>query len=62
MMGRKDIKVEYKDKIISAYEAFEIEKITPFDPKSKEGLALTNGTTFMNSILVISFLQEIHCL
>ena len=52
--------VKYNNKIISSREALRFENIIPFDPKSKEGLALTNGTTFMASILCISLKKEIE--
>jgi histidine ammonia-lyase len=36
----------------------EKEHINKFVPKSKEGLALTNGTTFMASILCVALKRQ----
>ena len=60
MMASPNVKVHYKEKIVTAEEAFSAEKLTPFNPKSKEGLALTNGTSFMNAMLCSAFISEIH--
>ncbi len=42
-------KVKYKGEIIEAKEVLEILELTPLHLKSKEGLALINGTQFMSS-------------
>lgn len=57
MMGLPNIKVKYEGSIISAESALRRAGIPFFNPKSKEGLALTNGTTFMASILTIAYLK-----
>ena len=57
MMGEKSVMVKYQGKIMPSNEALDLANIKKFDPKSKEGLALTNGTTFMASILTIAYLK-----
>ncbi len=59
MMG-EDVPVWYKNKTISARKALEITGIQPFEPSSKEGLAVTNGTSFIISMLSIAYLQELN--
>ena len=46
--------------ITDAKDALQKAKIAPFVPLAKEGLAITNGTSFMISMIAIAFLQEIH--
>ena len=43
-----------------AAEALAKAHIAPFEPSAKEGLALTNGTSFMASMLAIAYMQEVH--
>lgn len=43
---------------MSSDRALKLANIQIFEPLSKEGLALTNGTTFMASILAIAYLKE----
>ncbi len=38
------------------------EGIAHMSPVSKEGLALTNGTSFMNSILALCYIREMKAL
>lgn len=57
MMG-EDVPVFYRGAKISAKQALALEGITPFSPKAKEGLALTNGTSFMASMGAIALLRE----
>ncbi|NGX27853.1 MAG: Histidine ammonia-lyase [Candidatus Anoxychlamydiales bacterium] len=59
-MQGDDVKVHFNGKIISAKEALETAKIKPFIPKAKEGLALTNGTSFMSSMLSIAYIKNLH--
>lgn len=54
------VAVHYNGNILSAKEALEIAGIPIFNPKAKEGLALTNGTSFMASMILIALLKEIH--
>ena len=58
MMG-DDVPVWYKDSITSAKKALHQAGIKPFCPKAKEGLAVTNGTSFMISALAIAYLELI---
>ena len=46
MMGDKNTPVSYNGEKMSAYEALQKAGIAPWEPKAKEGLALTNGTHF----------------
>lgn len=62
MMGSKNVPVSYKEQTMSAFDALKQAGLKPFEPKSKEGLALTNGTSFMNAMLCSAFIQEIHML
>jgi len=55
-----DVPVRYKGEIVSAKEALQLENIPPFEPSSKEGLALTNGTPFMTSMLAIAYIREVR--
>ena len=55
-----EVEVVYKNERTTAGKALKMEGITPFVPKAKEGLALTNGTSFMASMLGIAYLREIH--
>jgi histidine ammonia-lyase len=57
MMGIPSVLVKYQGKILPSNEALKLANIPIFDPKSKEGLALTNGTTFMASLLTIAYLK-----
>ncbi len=55
-----DVEVIYKNKTVLASYALKEEGIRPFEPKAKEGLALTNGTSFMASMMGIAYLRQIH--
>jgi histidine ammonia-lyase len=59
-MEGADVPVQYKGRVMSAKEALAKAHITPFAPSAKEGLALTNGTSFMASMLAIAYMQEVH--
>lgn len=63
-MGRamqgEEVPVWHEDKISTAKEVFKTLNISPMTPLAKEGLAITNGTSFMSSMLSIAYLQEIH--
>ncbi len=59
-MKGDNVSVYYKGEIISAKKALEMANIKPFIPSAKEGLALTNGTSFMASMLALGYLQEVH--
>ncbi|MES2273954.1 MAG: aromatic amino acid ammonia-lyase [Chlamydiota bacterium] len=61
MMG-EDVPVEYLGEVISASKALALAQIAPFKPKAKEGLALTNGTPFMGSMLALAYSRELECL
>ena len=43
-------KVEYKDRIVDAKEAFAAEGLVPVELAAKEGLALNNGTQMMTAV------------
>jgi len=58
MMGG-EVPVSYKNSIMSARKALEIAGITPFNPQAKEGLAITNGTSFMVALLAIAYQKEL---
>lgn len=59
MMG-KDVPVWFEGQQTSACKALKKVGIAPFMPLAKEGLAVTNGTSFMISMLAIAFLKEYH--
>lgn len=59
-MEGQEVPVFYKGKTTTAKAAMEAEKITPAVFVQKEGLALTNGTSFLTSLAVISFIAQIH--
>lgn len=54
-MCGEDVPVECDGKKISAKEALKKYGITPFKASAKEGLALTNGTSFMAASLALSY-------
>jgi histidine ammonia-lyase len=58
MMG-DDVAVWYDNKTMSARKALEISRIQPFEPSAKEGLAVTNGTSFIISMLSITYLKQL---
>jgi histidine ammonia-lyase len=57
MMGENVI-VSYRGEKMSASKALLLAGISPMVPKAKEGLALTNGTPFMASMMGIAFSLE----
>jgi len=57
MMG-EPTPVTYQGKRMLAKEALQLAGIAPFQPKAKEGLALTNGTSFMASMLAIAYQKQ----
>ena len=59
-MRGDDVPVWFQDDIISAKKALKLAKISPFAPQAKEGLAMTNGTSFMISMMSIAYLKEIN--
>ncbi|MDN3504897.1 MAG: aromatic amino acid ammonia-lyase [Rhabdochlamydiaceae bacterium] len=61
-MQGNDVPVEYNGEIISAKLALQRAGIKPFSPKAKEGLALTNGTAFMASMIAIGYQRQINLL
>lgn len=61
MMG-DPVPVEYEGEVVLASTALQKAGILPFQPAAKEGLALTNGTSFMSAMNAIALLKEIHCL
>ncbi len=61
MMG-EEVPVLHRGMKTSAKEAFRLAKIEPMTPKAKEGLALTNGTSFMASMMAIGYQKEMQCL
>lgn len=61
-MKGDDVPVWYDNKTMSSKRALEICGIRPFKPLAKEGLAVTNGTSFIISMLSIAYLQELDVL
>lgn len=61
MMG-EEVPVSYQGKTTTAKKALQSASIPFFQPQAKEGLALTNGTPFMASMLAIAYTKEITCL
>lgn len=61
-MCGEDVPVWYEGTIQNAKEALKSANIPVFVPSAKEGLAITNGTSFMISMLAIAYLEEIHVL
>lgn len=59
-MKGDDVPVWYNNEVISAGLALRIADIQPFEPLAKEGLAVTNGTSFIISMLSIAYLQELR--
>jgi histidine ammonia-lyase len=59
-MQGDDVAVHYQGKIVSSKEALNDAGIELFKPVAKEGLALTNGTSFMASMAAIAYLKEMH--
>ncbi len=59
-MCGEEVAVTYDGKSLSAGDALIKAGIAPFRPGAKEGLALTNGTAFMTSMLAIGYIKEIH--
>ena len=59
-MCGEEVPVCFNGKRMTAKEALTMENILFFDPSAKEGLALTNGTSFMASMLAIGYLREVH--
>ncbi len=54
-------KVKFQNKIMSAQTAFRKAKLSPtFQVSYKEGLALTNGTTFMAALGVLTYLEALN--
>lgn len=61
-MQGHEVPVMYKGEKVLAKEALAAEGLAPFIPRAKEGLALTNGTAFMASMIAIAYSKEIHLL
>lgn len=61
MMG-DPVQVTFQGKKMLASKALQQANILPFVPLAKEALALTNGTSFMASMLAIGFKRELNCL
>jgi histidine ammonia-lyase len=59
-MRGDDVPVWYDKKIISATQALKIAGIEPFDPVAKEGLAVTNGYSFIIYMLSMAYLQQLN--
>jgi histidine ammonia-lyase len=57
MMG-DPVQVGYRGERMLAGRALHLAGISPMQPKAKEGLALTNGTSFMASMLASAYLRE----
>lgn len=60
MLGDADVEVWYSGHVMSAGEALEKAGISPMVPGAKEGLALTNGTPFMASMITIAYLNMLQ--
>lgn len=56
------VPVHYQGQRLLASEALRQAGIKPMQPQAKEGLALTNGTSFMASMLAIAYLNEMKLL
>jgi histidine ammonia-lyase len=52
------VEVSYLNQITTADKALSHAKIKPFQPLAKEGLALTNGTSFMISMLALAWKKQ----
>ncbi|MBA3602202.1 MAG: aromatic amino acid lyase [Parachlamydiaceae bacterium] len=61
MMGA-EVPVWHHGVLTTAAIAFKNTGIEPFEPLAKEGLAMTNGTSFMISSMAIAFLKQLHAL
>lgn len=59
-MQGHEVTVSYKGKRMDAGEALTRAGIRPFEPAAKEGLAMTNGTSFMASMMAIGLQRFIH--
>jgi histidine ammonia-lyase len=59
-MQGDDVEVFYRGEKMMAGEALSRAQIKPFVPSAKEGLALTNGTSFMASMGAIGYLRQLH--
>jgi histidine ammonia-lyase len=59
-MKGDDVPVWYKNQTMSARKALKIAGIQPFEPLAKEGLAITNGTSFIISMLSKAYLQQLN--
>lgn len=57
-MQGHDVAVFYEGQEMSAAEALSKAKIAPFVPSAKEGLALTNGTSFMASMMALAWIKQ----
>src|SRR5690606_19765069 len=61
MMGH-DVAVNYQGRRMSAKQALDLADIVPMQPRAKEGLALTNGTSFMASMISIAYVRQMRLL
>lgn len=61
-MQGHDVPVSYSGRQMDAKGALTMAGIAPFVPAAKEGLALTNGTSFAASMAAIALLKEIRVL
>lgn len=59
-MQGHDVPVRYLGEITTATAALKKAGISPFDPQAKEGLALTNGTSFMASMIAIGYMHQVQ--
>lgn len=60
MQGSSEVQVYVKNEKMTAKQALEKFNIKPFNPTAKEGLALTNGTSFMASALAVAYTKQLH--
>ncbi|MDE3045642.1 MAG: aromatic amino acid lyase [Verrucomicrobiota bacterium] len=61
MMGGA-VPVAYRGEKMTASKALSLAGIAPMQPKAKEGLALTNGTSFMASMMGLAYLKQMKYL
>lgn len=60
MMGSDRVWVDYQGVRMTSKDALEKAGIAPFVPAAKEGLALTNGTSFMSAALSLAYLKQLE--
>lgn len=59
-MQGHDVTVYFKGVAMKAGDALAKADIVPWIPSAKEGLALTNGTSFMAAMMATAYLKQLH--